>query len=99
MGFPGFWEIIVIAIVIMVLFGAKKMPEAARSLGRSMRIFKAETKGLEEDDSKESQQHEENSTPGEQQAGGQAQQRSSAESDQPVVDGKVVNRDQARESH
>lgn len=97
MGFPGFWEIIVIAVVIMVLFGAKKMPEAARSLGRSMRIFKAETKGLEDDDSKESQQHEE-STSDKQQAGGQAQQLSSAESDQPVVDGRVVNRDQTRES-
>ena len=34
----------------MVLFGSKKLPDAARSIGRSMRIFKAETKGLREDD-------------------------------------------------
>ena len=46
----GTTEIIIIAIVILVLFGAKKMPEAARSLGRSLRIFKAETKGLRDDD-------------------------------------------------
>lgn len=43
-------EIIVIALVIMVLFGAKRLPDAARSLGRSARILKAETKGLHDDD-------------------------------------------------
>lgn len=43
-------EIIIIALVILILFGAKKLPEAARSLGRSMRILKAETKGLRDDD-------------------------------------------------
>ncbi|MBL7502555.1 Sec-independent protein translocase subunit TatA [Frankia sp. CNm7] len=46
----GTTEIIIIAIVVLVLFGAKKLPEASRSLGRSLRIFKAETKGLREDD-------------------------------------------------
>jgi sec-independent protein translocase protein TatA len=43
-------EIIIIAIVIFALFGYKKLPDAARSLGRSMRIIKAETKGMHEDD-------------------------------------------------
>jgi sec-independent protein translocase protein TatA len=43
-------EIIIIAIVIFALFGYKKLPDAARSVGRSMRIFKAETKGMREDD-------------------------------------------------
>jgi sec-independent protein translocase protein TatA len=37
---PGHWA--VLAIVMIVLFGAKKLPGAARSLGKSMRIFKAE---------------------------------------------------------
>ena len=46
----GTTEIIIIAVLILVLFGAKKMPEAARSLGRSLRILKAETKGLRDDD-------------------------------------------------
>ena len=47
---PGGWELILIVLVIMVLFGAKRLPEASRSLGRSMRIFKAETKGMRDDD-------------------------------------------------
>jgi sec-independent protein translocase protein TatA len=46
---PGGWELVLILLVIMVLFGAKRLPDSARSLGRSMRIFKAETKGLRDD--------------------------------------------------
>jgi sec-independent protein translocase protein TatA len=46
----GPWEIAIIAVVILVLFGSAKLPQAARSLGRSMRIFKSETKGLIGDD-------------------------------------------------
>jgi sec-independent protein translocase protein TatA len=47
---PGGWELVLVVIVIMVLFGAKRLPDASRSLGRSLRIFKAETKGLRDDD-------------------------------------------------
>ena len=50
MNFPSGWELVLVVLVIMVLFGAKRLPEASRSLGRSMRIFKAETKGLLDDD-------------------------------------------------
>ena len=50
MNLPGGWELVLVVLVIMVLFGAKRLPEASRSLGRSMRIFKAETKGLRDDD-------------------------------------------------
>jgi sec-independent protein translocase protein TatA len=39
-------EILIIAAIILLLFGAKRLPDAARGLGRSLRIFKAETKGL-----------------------------------------------------
>ena len=53
MNLPGGWELVLIVLVIMVLFGAKRLPEASRSLGRSMRIFKAETKGLRDDDDTE----------------------------------------------
>ena len=49
MNIPGGWELILVVLVIMVLFGYKRLPDATRSLGRSMRIFKAETKGLRED--------------------------------------------------
>src|SRR3954465_2375250 len=43
-------EIILIILVILLLFGAKKLPELARGSGRALRIFKAETKGLMDDD-------------------------------------------------
>ena len=46
----GATELIILLIVVMVLFGAKRLPDSARSLGRSMRILKAETKGLREDE-------------------------------------------------
>src|SRR5215213_1433709 len=42
-------ELIIIAIVILALFGYKKLPDAARAIGRSARILKAETKGLRDD--------------------------------------------------
>jgi sec-independent protein translocase protein TatA len=44
------WEIVIILALLLLLFGAKRLPDAARGLGRSLRIFKAETKGLREDD-------------------------------------------------
>jgi sec-independent protein translocase protein TatA len=46
----GWPEILIIAVVILVLFGSRKMPDAARSLGRSLRILKTEVKGLHDDD-------------------------------------------------
>ncbi len=44
-------ELLVIAAIVLLLFGAKRLPDAARGLGRSLRIFKAETKGLADDSS------------------------------------------------
>src|SRR4051812_43815392 len=43
------WHIIVLLVVLVLLFGAKRLPDGARSLGRSLRIIKAETKGLVDD--------------------------------------------------
>ena len=43
---PGVWEWVIIAVVVIIFFGANKLPDAARSLGRSMRIFKSEVKEL-----------------------------------------------------
>ena len=43
-------EIVLILIVVVLLFGAKKLPDLARGSGRALRIFKAETKGLLDDD-------------------------------------------------
>ncbi|MFJ3670462.1 Sec-independent protein translocase subunit TatA [Streptomyces sp. NPDC090106] len=43
------WHLLIVAIVIIVLFGSKKLPEAARGLGKSMRILKSEAKAMKED--------------------------------------------------
>jgi sec-independent protein translocase protein TatA len=43
-------ELILILLVLVLLFGATKLPELARGSGRALRIFKAETKGLMDED-------------------------------------------------
>lgn len=43
-------ELLIIVGILVLLFGAKKLPELARGSGRALRIFKAETKGLMDDD-------------------------------------------------
>jgi sec-independent protein translocase protein TatA len=49
--FDSPWKILIVAVVLIVLFGSKKLPHAARSLGQSMRILKREVQGLHEDES------------------------------------------------
>jgi sec-independent protein translocase protein TatA len=44
------WHLLILAGVFVLLFGAKRLPDGARSLGRSLRIFKTEVKGLNDDD-------------------------------------------------
>ncbi len=48
--FDSPWKILIVALVIIVLFGSKKLPSAARSLGQSMRILQKEVRGLHEDE-------------------------------------------------
>jgi len=43
------WHLIILVALIAVLFGSKRLPDAARGLGRSMRIFKAEVQEMKED--------------------------------------------------
>jgi sec-independent protein translocase protein TatA len=43
-------EIVLIILAVLLLFGYKKLPDASRSIGRSLRIFKGEMKGLKDDD-------------------------------------------------
>ncbi|KMS80923.1 Sec-independent protein translocase subunit TatA [Streptomyces leeuwenhoekii] len=50
MGRLGPTEIILILVVIILLFGAKKLPDMARSLGKSARILKSEAKAMKEED-------------------------------------------------
>jgi len=47
--FDSPWKILIVAVVLIVLFGSRKLPHAARSLGQSMRILKKEVQGLHED--------------------------------------------------
>ena len=46
---PGGWEMVVIAIVILLLFGAKKLPELARGLGQGIREFKGAVDGVKDE--------------------------------------------------
>ncbi|KPI05820.1 Sec-independent protein translocase protein tatA/E-like protein [Actinobacteria bacterium OK074] len=43
------WHLLVVAIVFIVLFGSRKLPDTARALGKSMRILKSEAKAMKED--------------------------------------------------
>jgi sec-independent protein translocase protein TatA len=47
------WHWAIIAILVIVLFGAKKLPDAARSLGKSMRIFRSEMREMQTEDKAE----------------------------------------------
>lgn len=53
-------ELLIILVIVVLVFGASKLPELARGSGRALRIFKAETKGLndDEDDLKTTSQRE-----------------------------------------
>jgi sec-independent protein translocase protein TatA len=45
----GWQEILVIVVVVLILFGGRKIPELARGIGRGMREFKREMRGVKED--------------------------------------------------
>jgi sec-independent protein translocase protein TatA len=47
---PSHWLLLI--LVVILLFGAKRLPDSARALGRSLRIFKSEVKELNKDDRK-----------------------------------------------
>ncbi|TYB70175.1 twin-arginine translocase TatA/TatE family subunit [Nonomuraea sp. PA05] len=53
----GVPELLIIALVLVLLFGAKKLPEMARGVGRSLRIFKSETAKLRDDDDADTTHH------------------------------------------
>ncbi|MFD9690721.1 Sec-independent protein translocase subunit TatA [Kitasatospora sp. NPDC001309] len=44
------WHLLVVLAVVVLLFGSKKLPDMARGLGKSMRILKAETAAMREED-------------------------------------------------
>lgn len=50
---PGGWELIVILFIVLLLFGSKKLPDLAGSVGKSIKEFRKSTKELEEMDEDE----------------------------------------------
>jgi sec-independent protein translocase protein TatA len=48
--FDSPWKVLIVAVVLIVLFGSKKLPDAARSLGKSMRILKTEVGSLHQEE-------------------------------------------------
>src|ERR1700691_2482093 len=48
--FDSPWHIIILLVVVLVLFGSRRLPGAAQSLGQSMHIFKRSMRGLNDDD-------------------------------------------------
>ena len=53
MGSLSPWHWAILAVVVILLFGAKKLPDAARSLGKSMRIFKSELREMQSENKTE----------------------------------------------
>ncbi|WP_182376317.1 Sec-independent protein translocase subunit TatA [Nocardioides sp. WS12] len=51
-GMPQGAEWLIILAIVILVFGAAKLPDLARGTGQALRIFKAETKGLRDDDEK-----------------------------------------------
>ncbi len=56
----GPWEIILIVLAILILFGAKKIPELAQGIGKGMREFRKAMKDVEEDISKDTKNNNQN---------------------------------------
>lgn len=53
MGQIGLRELLIIALLVLLVFGAKRLPDTARALGKSMRILKSETRAMKSDDKPE----------------------------------------------
>jgi sec-independent protein translocase protein TatA len=66
--FDSPWKILIVAVVLIVLFGSRKLPVAARSLGKSMRILKTEVSGLHGDEAEPEAEEAPSSQPAAQQA-------------------------------
>ena len=83
-------EILIIAVVVVLLFGATKLPQMARSLGQSARVFKSEARGMKDDEAaaKKEQPDPQQLTSGEQnsapfsQTSGEAQGQTSQQTSQ-----------------
>lgn len=48
---PGIWELVIVLVIVMIVFGAGKLPQVGSSLGQAIKEFKTNIKPEEEDDS------------------------------------------------
>lgn len=55
MGTVGAWQLVILVVLVIVIFGSKKLPDTARALGKSLRILKSETSALRSDGDKNAQ--------------------------------------------
>lgn len=76
------WQLAIVALLILLLFGAPKLPGLAKSVGQSMRIFKSEVRSLNEDDERGSRSQDQNAAQDEGRRGGR------------TVEGRVVDGEQ-----
>jgi sec-independent protein translocase protein TatA len=49
------WHLLVVAVVVILMFGSKRLPDTARALGKSLRILKSETRAMKDDDASTAQ--------------------------------------------
>ncbi len=75
------WQIAIIALLIILLFGAPKLPKLAKSLGQSMRIFRSEVRTMSE----ESRKNSDDST------GSTGSSAEDSTQDRAPVEGRVLN--------
>lgn len=59
---PSIWHIVVLVVVLIVIFGAAKLPDIAKSIGQSAKVFKKEMKELTEDVPPEGEENSETAT-------------------------------------
>ena len=56
LGIPGVWQIVILVLVILLLFGGRKIPELMRGIGQGMKEFKKATSDEEKDSEKKSEE-------------------------------------------
>ncbi|MBF6435620.1 Sec-independent protein translocase subunit TatA [Nocardia cyriacigeorgica] len=88
MGSLSIWHWLIIAVVFVMFFGAKRMPDAARSLGRSLRIFKSEVSQMQNEGGNTGASSTAPAAPAQQLPSGQA--ANPAPADQPRTESKTL---------
>ncbi|MFI0356107.1 Sec-independent protein translocase subunit TatA [Actinomadura sp. 9N407] len=91
-------EMLIILVAVLLIFGSAKLPQLARSLGKSARILKAETKGLRDDDKDEDAEAGKGAAPAAAQApADDARERAARLREEAArLEGEAAGRDQSR---